>query len=320
MNYVLLAIFVFGGFSTLNADVIFLRNGQTVEGKIVTQTRSVIRIQTSAGLRTLNKDIIQRIVYGKQVPERQVKESRKKTKPETKTEKIKPAWNSEEIQKEIEKLRKESDQAREEPARDNVEASSKEPEKKAPLVNKEDPHEKVDAIKPTREGTLWRSLLLPGWGHYYLGQNVKGLAIAGSFLASIYGVYEYNRLYRNEVRFLQSTANPSLEEFFFLTQIGINPIPAFSELQNPFFFSLYSQPFQNSRAVAARQLNRTRASLALAVLIYSYSFYDSMSVWNTREDFSSITFFVEPDLAANAFVQDNHQRVDFFWVGRISEW
>lgn len=49
--------------SLLHADVVFLRNGARVEGRIVAQNRTTIRIETAAGIRVLARDSVRRIVY-----------------------------------------------------------------------------------------------------------------------------------------------------------------------------------------------------------------------------------------------------------------
>ena len=60
--------FFIGGFVSINADTITLRNGQVLEGQIVTQDRLSVLLRSNGRVRRLQKTDIRRIKYGKAAP------------------------------------------------------------------------------------------------------------------------------------------------------------------------------------------------------------------------------------------------------------
>ncbi len=66
------------------------------------------------------------------------------------------------------------------------------------MLTKEKPASELQKVLPS---ALWRSLLWPGWGHYYLNQNKKGYWISGFSLitipAAVYYMYDTARKERD---------------------------------------------------------------------------------------------------------------------------
>lgn len=152
----------------LSADTVLLRTGQTVEGTIISQSRTDIRIQTAAGIQVLQKTNVQRVIYGSDAArvaeEKRLQEERR-----------------------LEELRKAEEARKAEELRKQEEA------RKAAEKNK-DPGGKKNTTEPAKAGGpstwsyAWRSMVLPGWGHLYGGETMTGYAYMGAFGVALLGV------------------------------------------------------------------------------------------------------------------------------------
>ena len=60
----ILSGFILSAAISLQADSVFMRNGQALHGKIVNQTRTIVKIEVNGEIKTLEKADIQRIQYG----------------------------------------------------------------------------------------------------------------------------------------------------------------------------------------------------------------------------------------------------------------
>lgn len=154
----------------LQADTIYLKNGQTLTGDIIRQTRTMIEIQTTAGLKRVEKTTMRRVVFSKnetsqQAAARQAREAAvKKAKAET--------------------ARIAQEQAATEAARKAEEARIQEAAADAARIAQEEAETRAAREPITRSGAIWRSLVLPGWGQYYQGRRAAAFGYGGGFAAT----------------------------------------------------------------------------------------------------------------------------------------
>ncbi len=142
----------------LSADTVLLRTGQAVEGTIVSQSRTDIRIQTPTGIQTLQKANVQRVIYGSD------------------------AARVAEEKRVLEEQRKQEEAKKQEELRKQEEARKAEEKRKAGegKAGKTTP-ETTQTAGPGRWAYTWRSMVLPGWGHMYRGDAFTGYAYMGGF-------------------------------------------------------------------------------------------------------------------------------------------
>lgn len=150
--------------SPLLADKILLKDGSVIEGEVFHQTSVFIRVRNSAGVQTVNKVDIKRIIF---------EEVKKLT--------------DEEIQRAeaLERARL-AEEARRAQQAQAIEAQKREEARKAEEARrKREEEEKArNAEKPreiTHAGAIWRSALLPGWGQYYTGRKKVGVGLGAAF-------------------------------------------------------------------------------------------------------------------------------------------
>ncbi len=179
--------------SSTRAEVVLLKTGETISGRIVGQSPTSIHISTSAGTKTLAKANLVKIQY---VP----------FTPEEKSRYLEAARQKQQAQiAEIERVRKsqmaEQDRQKqlaelEALARAEKEKEAKERAERAAALR--ELVEKGQMEKPVGEPiSYWdfalRSVVLPGWGHYYLDRPVFGTVYAVGTVAFLAGAYETRR-------------------------------------------------------------------------------------------------------------------------------
>lgn len=142
--------------------VVYLRNGEILYGRIVTQSASKIWLRTRKNVLVIPKENIRRIVYNtprEQEFIRTFDQERKR--------------HAHVLKKRLEEQRK-------------MDRTEWEAEFSRRLKTRQE----VEEFKRmTREeqiawSSLWRSALIPGWGQYYRGEHIKGSIFAGLFLVS----------------------------------------------------------------------------------------------------------------------------------------
>lgn len=167
--------------TAVHADLLYLKNGGTITGKIVGVSQSAVTIQTEGGAQTVAKAAVRRIVYGAvedpAAARKKQEEARKKQEEERKRQ--------EELLKDLEKRREEELRRRQELLEQKQPAPAPSP---APLPEPEG--------EKTRLGAITRSALLPGWGQFYQGRALEGSIYAGTMLAlaggGAYAAAEYS--------------------------------------------------------------------------------------------------------------------------------
>lgn len=180
--------------SSLSAESILLRNGQSFDGRITSQTVSEIIVVTSTGTRRIPKNQIARIQY---VPFTEAQ------KQQQRAEYIRQyqAWKKrqEEIrrQKMAEEQKKKELAAIEEQIRQKKLEEAKERADRAEALRElvdTGKMEKPDGEPISYWDFAWRSAVLPGWGHYYIDRPVFGTIYSVGTVALLAGVYQTRRI------------------------------------------------------------------------------------------------------------------------------
>ncbi|MCR9144760.1 MAG: hypothetical protein NXI24_21150 [bacterium] len=143
--------------SGLVAEVIYLKNGAVIAGKVIGQTRATMRIQTATGVRTIQKTTIRRVSYSAAEEQRVVRQQAEARR-----------------QREAEAARKaEAERAAREEAARRAEAEAN--------ANDANDTNETDGTPGdiTPGGYVWRSAVLPGWGHLAMGKTWTGAAYMG---------------------------------------------------------------------------------------------------------------------------------------------
>ena len=170
--------------SGLHAEVVILKNGRQISGRIVGQSRSVVRIATAGGTRTIAKGKVRRIVYGATLEKKKEDEDRRKKQKELlKKQQEEFRKRQEELikkqQEENIKTQAENQKRLLEQQRQQLEAARR-AEAASPAQNSQQ-----EDSAPTLGGALWRSALLPGWGQIYQGRSGIGIGYAAGFAALV---------------------------------------------------------------------------------------------------------------------------------------
>lgn len=180
----------------LAAETILLRNGQRVQGRILSQDRNQIVVQTAQGPRVIRKTEIQRIVFDR-VEEKpdaaaQAEEERKKKEEERREAERRAAEAA--LAEEIARAQAEREQfERRQAEYQAAEAAANQPviasETNTPITRTEESSAARSSWAP-----FWRAAVLPGWGHYYAGDNLFAGVYAGAFLFAGYNAYARTRV------------------------------------------------------------------------------------------------------------------------------
>ncbi|MCR9141771.1 MAG: DUF5683 domain-containing protein [bacterium] len=210
--------------TSLQADTIYLKNGQTVTGDIVGQTRTRIDVQTTAGLKRVQKTNIRRVVFSKNngaddaAARKAREEAARKAAQEAAARKAreeaarKSAQEAAARKAREEAARKSAQEAaarkaREEAARKSAqEAAARKAAQEAEAARKN----QVEDSRPssvTRGGALWRSLILPGWGQYAQGRNIAAFGYGGAFVGAAALTASYEADYRSKQSALDSAGS-----------------------------------------------------------------------------------------------------------------
>lgn len=217
--FVALLVFVLAG-TGLSAELIQLKNGDYIQGSIVSQDQQRVVMKTDAGQRVISKATIRRIVYDKGMEQRLIaakladEEAQREAERRKREEELRRQKETELAALEAERKRKEEEERRLREERERIanerraraararyayvvdeynrrkaayekELAKKDQKEEKPVVQKdEDAKTEID-----RWGPLWRSALVPGWGQMYAGQTGIGIAFTGAFALTAYNAY-----------------------------------------------------------------------------------------------------------------------------------
>ncbi|MFN3605199.1 MAG: cell envelope integrity protein TolA [Leptonema sp. (in: bacteria)] len=214
MKYLKILFFFFCFSKSLFSDIIFLKNNVSIEGKILLQTREKVNIQLEDGSqKTIDKKDIEKIIYGKTKKEifeeqkrKQEEELKRKQEEELKRkqeEELKRKQEEELKRKQEEELKRKQEE--ELKRKQEEELKRKQEEELKRKQEEELKRKQEEELKRKQEEELKRkqeekksphfvylqSALLPGLGHYRIGQKNKAFVWGGLFLTSV-GYFAYN--------------------------------------------------------------------------------------------------------------------------------
>ncbi len=216
---------LFGLLTTgLSAELIQLKNGDYIQGRIVSQDQQRVVMKTDAGQRVILKSRIRRIVYDKGMEARLIaakkaeEEAQREAERRKREEELRRQKEAELAALEEERQRKEAEERRLREERERIanerraraararyayvvaeynrrkaayEQQLAEEERRKKEQEKEVVQKEEDATKTEvdRWGPFWRSMLIPGWGQMYAGQTGIGVAFTGAFALTAYNSY-----------------------------------------------------------------------------------------------------------------------------------
>lgn len=169
------AILLFAG--ALAADTIQLKNGQALNGKIVGQTRTTVRINVGGEVRTVQKSDISRISYGPTAADAEQKRAEEARRQRLRQEQALSEENKRIMEEEWERLDAERKAIEEE--RRKLQQEWEMLREKGAVGGAAKPETPASRLR----GAIFRSLIAPGWGQYYQGRTTTGYVYGGSALA-----------------------------------------------------------------------------------------------------------------------------------------
>lgn len=154
---------------------IYLRDGQVISGRVVSQNADKVWVRVSHRVLVLPKSRVRRIAYDTPMEQQHLAELRRQRAAAN-------AAYERRLQDEIEKARRgwESERAKQERVEQRVQERNAE----------------VQA-RQLKAGSLWRSAVLPGWGQVHRGEEQKGYIFGGLFLGSLFLWYRADRDFRS---------------------------------------------------------------------------------------------------------------------------
>jgi flagellar biosynthesis GTPase FlhF len=202
----------------LFAETIFLKNGTSVSGKIVGQSRTTVTIRDGGATRVIQKSDIRRISYDTNNNEAAEERRRKAEEARRKREEDARKQAEEEARKTEEEARKAEEQdaqkAEEEARRKQAETARQEAEARR---KKEAAYK---AAGPHRLDAFLRSLVLPGWGQAYQGRTNAAYGLGGGFLAGLGLSYYFEQRYN----IARGAYEDKADEFFITSPLVLSSL------------------------------------------------------------------------------------------------
>jgi flagellar biosynthesis GTPase FlhF len=189
-------LFFIVSFSQLFADIVYLKNGKKIEGKIVNQSRTQIQIDVNGKLELIDKQNINKIEF-ENLEERKKQEELKR--------------QQEEERKKQEELKRQQEEER---------------KKQEELKRQQEEERKKQEIKPPNtEFVYLKTAVLPGWGEYSINNYYRSAIWGGLFWISLGAtISEINKLktFQKEYNNLNNLyqVSPPDYEFYFISQIN----------------------------------------------------------------------------------------------------
>jgi flagellar biosynthesis GTPase FlhF len=252
-------LFFIVSFSQLFADIVYLKNGKKIEGKIVNQSRTQIQIDINGKLELIDKQNINKIEF-ENLEERKKQEELKRQQEEERKKQEELKRQQEEERKKQEELKRQQEEERkkqEELKRQQEEERKKQEELKR---QQEEERKKQEELKrkqeikpPNTESVYLKTVVLPGWGEYSINNYYRSAIWGGLFWISLGAtISEINKLktfqkaYNNLNNLYQ--VSPPDYEFYFISQIN------------------------NKKSLAKSSYNKANGLATLTILVYFLQF------------------------------------------------
>lgn len=290
------SVVVWASFKPAHAEEILLKNGSTVTGRVSGQDALAVSISTARGMQSIAKADIVRIQY---VPFTPTQKAQALEAQRQKDVAIALEWQRiRQFQEAHERKRREEELAAR--IRAEKEAESRAASERAAALR--ELVAKGQMEKPSDEPIsywdfAWRSLAIPGWGHFYMDRPVIGTMYAAGTAGFLAAAYETRRRARAAVRENHREAE---QNFIFAIYPGVlSP-----ELRIAYGFNANAKAF----TVYQHKVDQYNGALAALVTLYCVQFihivYNGIAwenglliVENRRRESGSIDarFSVAPD-------------------------
>ncbi len=252
----------------LAAETILLRNGQRVQGRILSQDRNQVVIQTAQGPRVIRKADIRRIVFDRTEEkteeqllaeeERKMKEEERRRLAEEERREAERRAAEAALAEEIARAQAEREQFERRQAEYQAALAAAD---QKPAVD-EQPQVTETEIPPVQEpgrqgswGPFWRAAVLPGWGHYHAGENLYAGVYAGAFVFAGYNAYARTRI-ATDAKLQYETFSDQAFLLAFVPGNGAASVPYFS-----FETARYRESY-------SRSANRQQGAITLLGSVY----------------------------------------------------
>ncbi|EPG65992.1 LA_0442/LA_0875 N-terminal domain-containing protein [Leptospira wolffii] len=251
---------------------VLLREGGKVRGEIITQNQHSILLQTEAGKRKIDKDLVLKVLF-QDVDDEEEEKIRKDEENKISTEKREIEEKEEQAKAQEEKLKREQE----------------EKEKEASL---EEARRQDELLRSQRSRPLkaaMRSAVIPGWGQFYSNRKFQGAIYPTLFAFAAFLAYDKFRVYRNSVTDYGNLGNPYTKENLFLASMGqqITTTPVYTDPLTAFIADQYQNPFRIKREEADRNFNEYQGVLWVAGGIYLINVLDAYLFANSGVSLSS---------------------------------
>jgi flagellar biosynthesis GTPase FlhF len=231
-------LFFIVSFSQLFADIVYLKNGKKIEGKIVNQSKTQIQIDVNGKLELIDKQNINKIEF-ENLDERKKQEELKRQQEEERKKQEELKRQQEEERKKQEELKRQQEELK----RQQEEERKKQEELKR----------KQEIKPPNTESVYLKTVVLPGWGEYSINNYYRSAIWGGLFWISLGAtISEINKLktlqkeYNNLNNLYQ--VSPPDYEFYFISQIT------------------------NKKSLAKSSYNKANGLAILTILVYFLQF------------------------------------------------
>lgn len=260
----------------LFADIIVLKNGKSLSGKIIGQTRTAIRIKTKAGRKTIGKKTIRSVKFGVTRDEKAVQAVRRKEIIRRKAQLAVARKKNQAVviakeQKRLADLKKQEKQEAEDlKQRQKVVLSAEEQvvrlnteeadlEKKLLELRKKRAKLEGKNYNENPYGALWRSALVPGWGQIHKGSTYKGIAFMGITALLAGNLVSQNAAYNDAVSTYDTNSSLGL---------------LFSQASPTLGQLLSIQALNDASTVDSKAKSATYAAAGLGIF-YLYNLFDA---------------------------------------------
>jgi len=236
-----------------------MKDGSVLHGRIVGQTMNHVRLKTTEGVKTIEKSKLKKIQWVKpSVSQKQASAEELRQKKE-KARKERERIAKEELAKqEKERLLKELEAQELE---EKQKAAQERAERAAALreLVETEKMEKPDGEAISYWDFAWRSILIPGWGHFKIDRPVMGSIYMGATAGLLYGIYNTRRIAKNATK-----ENHQKEMENFLLSVS----PGVIDKNLRIAYSMYSNTM--ALTVVQKKVDNYNHSLYLAASFYGF--------------------------------------------------
>ena len=161
----------------------------------------------------------------------------------------------------------------------------------------------------------WRTVVMPGWGHIYLGKSETGSTYMLGYLGSFGILYILSTVRQNMKKEVEAEVNTIRYGYLYAAQIGN------ATASNPFVYPAFNTWGEEKIRYKTQDIDSTIAIgsiVPLAVLIFALVDVQYLRKYNEKDLFS---FFVKPEssptLRQNNFYPQKGTHLEFSYIMRF---